>query len=366
MSEEPAPDAESPWALVLRLRAAGASIEQVVMALRERGVAHGELELLLSEEIAAQRRPRLNPPGELSVPTGRAPVLSRTSSPLGWAGVVTGALLLFTSTCLVVTHSPLVPLVVGALGIGSLAAGLTRLRQAPRRFVWGRTALTFAAISLPTTLLSLFVPFTWWTGAWATVFVGSVVTALVVRGRGRLPSVADFEARGPTYEHQDVQLRVNAPSPAKVAFGGVLELIVHAQNVVRAPRELQVVISGDTGVVSNELRHAFPLRPGYVHQLVIPVRVCAVAVGPHQLDVTFSGAGVEQGDRVQVSTGATFWARTDTVATRLINGAFEASPQVSVRVSIDPALPPVEASPRAQAKVVFEPSDEDLERAAKG
>lgn len=370
---------ETPWAMVLRLRGEGATLESIVTALKARGLEWSDIELLLQDEIAAQRSRHL-PPAPAPAPPG-APLAeprqktaidtlpTRPTTLFAWSFLGAAGLALEVTTA-IAKEAGWIP-AVAASGVGALA--LFFLRKLPaRRLVRGVAITAFMVTFLPT-----FTGFTvrWGTWQWvnaALLIVASAVWFLAKKQK-TLRTVADFSP-GATFESNDVQFRVELPKRQRVPLGGTVFVRVFAQNVVRAPRQLGFVFAGDTGTVSSPLHYTHEVKPGHVHLFELPVRLRALSHSWNSLWLGITGIGEQRGDRLVLEEGGTWVMPATAFATNVLGlatlaasgvGRFQLSSSGSIELMVDPDAAPVEAVVPATSKVVYEPRTEDLERATR-
>jgi hypothetical protein len=122
-----------------------------------------------------------------------------------------------------------------------------------------------------------------------------------------LPGVLDVVPLKQFYESDGVHFVVGW-SEQPVARGGSFGVLVVAQNIMTAPRELIVRLDGVGEHAVNERERALPLSPGAIVRASFPFRLTALAEGTLRFTVCVEGRGNQPGLRLRRDRGAEYVA----------------------------------------------------------
>lgn len=347
--------------MVQRLRSADATPETVITALQARGLSADDIELLLQgvPGFRAERR-------ELAEVEAREPPPPRpNANPEDTRAFRRWALyfvITFFADILALAVPWSFPIALPLLLTMFGWEARTGLRRTLLRFAY----LVFFVTILPTVLLFLI---SWHVNQWALIngiLFALSIPALVGSANSKSPlkGVADFGNRQ-VFEHHDVQFTVQQPERVTLAFGDCFDVELCVQNCVDAPREVVVRFAGDVSIVANELEHRFPLEPGYIKRIVVPVRVRALTHKVmSELIVAIGAVGDVAGPRLRLDKGDSYVTPTNEVVQELM-GAFQLNSHATVKVKVDTSLPPVETDRAPTVKTVYEPRRVEVEAAAR-
>lgn len=369
-------ETETPWAMVLRMKAEGGTLESIVEALRARGLAQDDIELLLKDEpgFSTSSRARAAPDKPAAPAEPERPAFSTgPGSGLRWFLITCAAALAFAGAAFWSSGSGAGAIALALALVGLIALLVPEFRSGVRRTVKKLGFVQFFVCIVPA-LAGFIGGWQPWTIAGAAAFFASVPMLIWASTTGaRLPRVTDYSG-GDAFEDNGVQFTVRAPERVTLPLGAAFDVEIHAQNCVDAPRDLVVEIGGETAVVSSALRQEFALQPGYVQKIVVPVRVRALSSSWSTLIIGIGGKGSATGARLRldrghdyVSPGQALAENALGVATLAVAGAgvFRLGSNGAVRVQVDGDLPPVHEERAPVVATVYEPRRADVERAAR-
>ncbi|MFZ5439902.1 MAG: hypothetical protein ACOZQL_07820 [Myxococcota bacterium] len=364
---------ETPWAVVQRLRASGASFETIIAALQERGLGREDLELLLQddEDFRAWRRGRpASPPAE-AVAAPAAP-----SAPTDWGRLARWSVITLSTLAAGVAAA-----VLGGAGgflamVGAWLPGLVllalELRRGVRRTLRPLGFVFFFAFIAPTV------------GGFIGGFVGprllgtalflSAIPLIVWASRtgARLKGLLDFGS-GAVFERSGVQFSVEWTT-GPFGPGEHVEVAVRAQNCLDVSRTLVVSVKGDGRSALDPQRHPVSLAPGVIEEVLVPVRVPPLASPVFGFLIDFDVEGAEVGRRVRLEQGVEWVSPSEALLGNLLGaaslasvglGVFTLGSNGAIRVKVDDAraVPPTKRKPEVTTR--YAPTPEELEAAAR-
>ena len=311
-------ESETPWALVTRLRASGAAIEQIVSALKDRGLAREDIELLLQDDDAYLAWARGRPAAQVEAPKPRvAAPPTDVARVLRWVVITLSALV--SGGALAVAD--------GARGVGvSMGAALPAIALLVIEFRRGvrRTAkplgfvLFFAFIGAA---VSGFIA--GWDGpalVGTLLFLSSVpLIVWASRTGAQLTGVGEFAPGAAVFETSDVQFTVSwAPEP--VGPGEFVEVRLLAQNCVDVARRVQIDVKGGVGSPLTPLTYFETIDPGCIVEVLLPVAVPVIADKMFSFRFDLQVTGAKAGQRVRLDRGHE-WVSPDSMVVTNVLGA---------------------------------------------
>ena len=369
---------ETPWALALRLRSEGASLETVVEQLQQRGLSREDVELLLKDapQFAPQPRPRhalYLPPLVFAPARPKRPTDIGPGSKARWVGITfltvgVEASGWFASTS---AGSGLAAFAVTTAAVLVLLA--SEVRVGPRRTAQRLGFVLFFVCFFPG--ISGFV------SGWNAFTIPSALAAVVSfpvliwarRARERIKGIADFLPVPVVFENNGVQFIVGLMESRTYAPGDSVEIYAFVQNCVDARRDLRLTVAADPGVLSEGVSHTLPLDPGCVLLLTIPVRIGALAPAWSVFVLNVEGLG-EGGRRLRIVKGQAWvpssslrpsdlWAAVSSAAVGL--AGFRLGAHGTIRVKVDTSLPVCQETRFGTLRLIYQPTPEELQTAAR-
>lgn len=362
---------ETPWAVVQRLKGAGATFDTIVVALQQQGLAREDLELLLQDDpqFLAWSRGQA-PAAALTAPLPPPPSTPGDSVRLiRWAGITLSMIVCGLIAAAAQTAIGLALAIAALLpAMGLLAAELSKgLRRTarPLGFVF------FFAFFAP--VLTGFI------GGWrlpqvlcAPLFLLSVPLIVWASRTGeRLKGLTEF-AHGDVFENGEVQFAVSWPQ-AQLGPGETLDLRVHAQNCVDVARSLTIKVRGDLRSNLAPFEHTLQLDPGCIVEATVPVRVPPLAPARFGFTIDLVGSGTTVGRRVRLAKGAEWVTPAESLAANLLGvatlatvgaGRFSLGSNETITVKVDTEKAFATSERKFEHKELYRPDDATLQAAA--
>lgn len=369
---------ETPWAMVVRMRAAKAPFDEIVLALKNRGLSREDIELLLADapelKASAALPPSRERPASTPPPTEPEVELTAIGGPLRWAGIFFG----LAGVVLGSRAASRGELWGWVLSAGGVAAAVMLLRSelssGLHRTLRKLGAVLFFVCFLP--MLSNFISGVnaWSIGGALGFLLALPMFILAPRLGEKIKGIADVGAFGDIFESNGVQFSVLTPDRPELAQGESSAVLIVAQNCVAAPRELLVQFGGETRALMGELRRVFPLEPGKIVSLTVPVRIGALAGRVVDVVVGVSAVGAQAGPRLRIATGAEWTTPAESLTTNVLGavalaavgvGTFSLGSNGAFRLRCDENKPMVQDAREPEIKELYAPAPEQLAAAAK-
>lgn len=347
----PRVDAETPWAIGLDRE----EVELLLQGIPDRPPAP-----------ALVAAPRLEP-ADLSIDTG-------VGANARYVGIFALEVALWVGVWNGVGAGEAWGLGLAAVGAaGTLALVVPELKAGLRRTFGKLGPVHFFAFCIPA--FAALMGTRGWNLPFVALFLASVPMLLWARLTGpRLKGIRDFAKGAPVFESNDVQFTLMAPEEAQAGPGEAVLATVLAQNCVDAERKLVLEVVGEAQAVIVERTQSFSLMPGCVVELVVPVRPQPAAPPVFSVGFDFRGEGTEKGPRVRLEQGTTWVTPADALGKNLIGaltlvtvgvGAFSFGSSGRMRIRVDATKPFVDEPRFTTVRTVYQPTADELERAAK-
>ena len=359
---------ETPWAAVQRLKGEGATLETIVQTLRERGLADDDLDALLQQEpgygeLRREVREATTPPPATTPPL---PV----GAWLTWAALVLLALLAG------------VALGGGWWMIGALISApmfaLTAFELRKGLLVTARKlGFTFFFGFLPSVLGGFIVGWHPPQLAGSALFLSSFGLLWVASRAQEALRHVDGYGSGTVFETNGVQFNALVGNAEPLAPGEFLVTRIVAQNVLTAPRRLELRLAGDSrSGLTEPLVLSADLPPGDIVALVLPLRLGPIAVEWFNLTLGVSAIGTEPGRRLRVIEGERWVTSAESIATNVLGvltlttvgaGVFRlgSNGRIHVRVKASETVVEPERWWESSTTTLWTPDPEDLRRAVR-
>lgn len=367
---------ETPWAMVKRLQGSGATFDEIIVALQQRGLPREDIELLLQDDPAFVAWRVGRPALEDRRPTvTEGPVVAATPTDWGrifrWTVITLSLIAAGIGAATVPDVAGLAVMTVLALP----AMGVTAVEYVKGK---GRTQRALGYVLF----FGFLAPALTLYGGERTParVVGALLFAvaipLIIWASRRTPQLKGLADSGAStiFELSDVQFSV-AHGAGPVGVGEHVPVLVRAQNVVDAPRTLIIRIKGEGAMGLQPQKHPVVLEPGVISEITVPVRVPSLANGRLSFLVDFDVSGEGFGRRLRLASGQTWVTPSSATLTNVVSalslvaggpGVFQLGSNGSVVVKVDETKPYATEEASLTVSELYRPSAAELEAVRKG